>query len=155
MSTTRSARLLTVLTVTTPCLNPNPNLNGRYVLTQESITKDERVRQAAEDCFLSLFEAHEALVAPLVVQMLASTLSPAAVAATPTPALPEVLLTDAVYVAMGLVSFKLGEYLEFAPWCRQVLLPMLQATGGAEVETLTATVLQVGQTPDIRPLCCI
>ena len=103
-----------------------------FILTQESLTAAESLRSAAENLFLTMLQSQRQQLAPIVLQLL-SQYGITSVERIAQLTKQDLLRTDAVYLAIGLASYDLHEYLEFEPWFLNSLVPCLQTRSNPEI----------------------
>jgi len=107
----------------------------QYVLDQESITSKECPRAAGENLLLSLLEARQDLLCPVLLELLSDTEGQQAAAAQEAQTLarggasvaPEVLTWEARYLAAGVCAYALQGRLDFTVWFMNCLAPALDA----------------------------
>lgn len=84
----------------------------------------DKLRPSAESLYLSLFESHRELLAPVVVSILkqASEGCPPAAPGADIQITPALLLKDAAYDAVGTAYYDLHDYIDFKSWWEAALV---------------------------------
>eukprot|EP01018_Ginkgo_biloba_P021401 Gb_10007 [translate_table: standard] len=76
----------------------------------------EKLRPCAEALYLTLFENHRQVLAPLVVDILKEAM--AGCPAAEVEITPGMLFKEAAYSAAGITHYELSNYLSFKAWCK-------------------------------------
>ncbi|CAB3374307.1 Hypothetical predicted protein [Cloeon dipterum] len=106
------------------------------------------LRPCVESCFVALFKEYNSHMVPPLIQMMQSNLSPT------TP----ILLKEAIYTAVGLVSYELYDEVDFDSWFRGPLREELACTQAdyriirRRIAWLLGQWSSVKLSPDLRPL---
>eukprot|EP01018_Ginkgo_biloba_P030923 Gb_25707 [translate_table: standard] len=93
---------------------------------QDIIQWTETLRPCAEALYLTMFEKHREVMAPLVIEILKQITNNCQ--ATEVEITSELLLKEAAYTAVGFAHYELSNYLSFKTWFEGSLLIELQNT---------------------------